>query len=328
MRQVLLRTQTFLMAAMTAVVVAVGGWSCAAAAWPERPVTLMVTFPPGAANDLGARIIGAALSKRWNQPVVIENRPGAEGTVGAAAFALHKNDHVLLYSVIGLVTVAPLILDNVHFDVDHDLVPIVGPSAIVLAISVSGKLAVESLSDLVRVVGDKPNQLSWASGPSVPRYAFAAFLKSNNLEMNYASYRDASTPQIDLGEDRIQVLVTSWQASKSPVELGKARFLAVVNSSRASVLPNIPTARQAGHPELELDGGSAIFGWKGMPDALRDQIAADVSAVLQMPDVRQHLEATGQIIIGGTPSDLKRAIAVQRTRIEAIAKIIDLKSAN
>lgn len=99
--------------------------------------------------------------------------------------------------------------------------------------------------------------------------------------MNFVSYRDASQPQADLGEGRIQVLVTSLTASSSPVQTGKARFLAVINPTRAATLPELKTARELGHPELEIDGLAGIFGSAAMPAELRTRIAADVAAICQ-----------------------------------------------
>jgi tripartite-type tricarboxylate transporter receptor subunit TctC len=220
-----------------------------------------------------------------------------------------------------------LILDKLPYDVDRDLVPIVATTSVILTVAVAGGMQVQTLSDLVRVAHADPGKFAWASGPTLPRYAFAAFLKRNNLEMNYVTYRDAAQPQADLGEGRIQVLVTSLHASLSPVQSGKARFLAVANSTRAAALPEVPTAREAGYPELVIDGVAGLFGWRGMADALRDRIAADVTAVAADPDVRHRLEATGQNVLGGTSAELGAAIADQRARIMEIAKLVDLKNA-
>ena len=107
----------------------------------------------------------------------------------------------------------------------------------------------------------------------------------------------------------------------------KARFLAIANSTRAAAIPDVPTAREAGHPELAIDGLSGLFGWRGMPDALRRRIAADVTAVMSDPDIHRRIEATGQVVIGGTPAQFESAIAEQRSFIAEVAKLIELKPA-
>lgn len=299
----------------------------ARAEWPERPVKLIVTFPPGSANDAAARIFADALGKKWGKPVVVEARPGAEGTIGVGSFVSSQDDHALLYTVAGSVTVAPLLIDKLPYDVDRDLQPIAATTAIVLTLAVSNDLPVRSIPELIDVLKSNPGKYAWASGPTLPRYVFAAFLKRNGLQMNFVSYRDASQPQADLGEGRIQVLMTSLTASSSPVQTGKARFLAVINPARATALPDLQTVRELGHPELEIDGLGGIFGGNTMSDALRNRIAADVAAICQEPEVRRKLEAGGHNVLSGTTAELKAGIAKQREAVGEIIKIIDIRNA-
>jgi tripartite-type tricarboxylate transporter receptor subunit TctC len=299
----------------------------ARAEWPERPVKLIVTFPPGSANDAAARIFADALGKKWGKPVVVEDKPGAEGTIGVGSFVSSQDDHTLLYTVGGSVTVAPLLIDKLPYDVERDLQPIAATTAIVLTLAVSNDLSVRSIPELIDVLRSNPGKYAWTSGPTLPRYVFAAFLKRNDLQMNFVSYRDASQPQADLGEGRIQVLVTSLTASSSPVQTGKARFLAVLNPTRAAVLPDLQTARELGHPELEIDGMAGIFGGKAISAALRNRIAIDVAAICQQPDVRRKLEAGGHKVLGGTTEELKAGIAKQRIWVSEITKLIDIRNA-
>ena len=144
-----------------------------------------------------------------------------------AAFVSSQDDHTLLYTVAGSVTIAPLLIDRLPYDVDRDLEPIAATTAIVLTLAVSNELTVRGIPELIDALRSSPGKYAWTSGPTLPRYVFAAFLKRNALQMNFVSYRDASQPQADLGEGRIQVLVTSLAASASPVQTGKAHFLAV-----------------------------------------------------------------------------------------------------
>lgn len=299
----------------------------ARAEWPDRLVKLIVTFPPGSANDAAARIFADALGKKWGKPVVIENKTGAEGTIGVGSFVSNQDDHTLLYTVAGSVTVAPLLIDNLSYDVDRDLEPIAATTGIVLTLAVSNALSARSIPELIDVLRSNPGKYAWASGPTLPRYVFAAFLKRNGLQMNFVSYRDASQPQADLGEGRIHALVTSLTASSSPVQTGKARFLAVVNPTRAAALPDVQTVRELGYPELEIDGSGGLFGGKSMSQALRNRIAADVAAICQEPDVRQKLEAGGHNVLSGTAEEFKAGIAKQRESVSQIIKVIDIRNA-
>jgi tripartite-type tricarboxylate transporter receptor subunit TctC len=299
----------------------------ARAEWPERPVKLIVTFPAGSANDAAARIFADALGRKWGKPVVVEDKPGAEGTIGVGSFVSSQDDHMLLYTIAGSVSVAPLLIDKLPYDVDRDLEPIAATTAIVLTLAVSNDLSVRSIPELIDVLRSNPGKYAWTSGPTLPRYVFAAFLKRNGLQMNFVSYRDASQPQADLGEGRIQALVTSLTASSSPVQSGKARFLAVVNPTRAAALPDLQTARELGHPELEIDGLGGIFGGRAMSEALRHRVAADVAAICREPDVRRKLEAGGHNVLSGTTEELKAGIARQRAWLGEITRLIDIRNA-
>jgi tripartite-type tricarboxylate transporter receptor subunit TctC len=299
----------------------------ARADWPERTVKLIVTFPAGSANDAAARIFADALGRKWGKPVVVEDKTGAEGTIGVGSFVANQDDHTLLYTVAGSVTVAPLLIDKLPYDPERDLEPIASTTTIVLTLAVNNDLSVRSIPELIEVLRSNPGKYAWTSGPTLPRYVFAAFLKRNGLRMNFVSYRDASQPQADLGEGRIQALVTSLTASSSPVQSGKARFLAVVNPTRAAALPDLQTARELGYPELEVDGLAGIFGSKAMPEALRNRVAADVAAICREPDVRRKLEAGGHNVLNGTTEELEVGIARQRAWLGQVTKLIDIRNA-
>ncbi len=299
----------------------------ARAEWPERAVKVIVTFPPGSANDAAARIFADALGKKWGKPVVVESRPGAEGTIGVGSFVSSPDDHALLYTVAGSITVAPLLVDKLPSDASQDLMPIAATTSIVLTLAVSNELAARSIPELIAVLRTNPGKYAWTSGPTLPRYVFAAFLKRNGLQMNFVSYRDASQPQADLGEGRIQALLTSLTASSAPVQSGKARFLAVVNPTRAATLPDLKTARELGYPELEIEGLAGIFGGKAIPQTLRNRIAADVTAICAEADIRRKLEAGGHNVLSGSTEELKAGIEKQRAWVTEVTKIIDIRNA-
>jgi tripartite-type tricarboxylate transporter receptor subunit TctC len=214
--------------------------------WPQQSVRIIVPLAAGGANDIAARLLADGLTKRWDRLVVVENKPGGETSIGAAAFVASRDQHTLLYTPFGTLTVAPLTIEKLSFDPKVDLVPLVPVASIVVAVSVSSNLPVTSLADLEALIRAKPGHLAWASAPTMPRYVFASFLRQRGLEMNYVAYRDLSQPQIDLGEGRIHALITSVAASRAPVAAGKARFLAVTEPRRTAVLPDVPTAAEAG----------------------------------------------------------------------------------
>jgi len=304
---------------------------CAAEAnqtWPVRTVRVIVPFPAGATPDAAARLFADGLAKRWGQAVVIENRPGVDASLGTGAFASANDDHTLLFGIAAALTVNPLIQEKVPYNPARDFVPISAVANSIIVVAVNNSVPAHSLADLARLAKAEPGKFLWGSGPSLPRFVFAAFLKRQGLDMPYVPYRDVAAPPIDLGEGRVHVLATSLQATRAPVQIGKARIIAVANTRRAPTLPNVPTAVEAGYPEMSMDGLAGFFGWRDMPTALRDKISADVQALAQDPEIRARLEATGQIMLGTTPAEFVAAIEGQRVRVGEIARLIDLKAPN
>jgi len=309
--------------AMIQAICAVGAES----AWPTRPVRIIVPFAAGGVHDLAARLYADGLAKRWGQPVVIENKPGAETNIGTAAFTSAHDDHTLLYGATSTLTVNPLVFERMAFDPVRDVVPISAGASVIILVAVHTGVPARSLTELAHVAQGEPGKLLWGSGPVLPRYVFIAFLKRRGLDMLYVPYRDVATPQADLGEGRLQVLVTSVPASVAPVQSGNARIIAVTNAQRAPMLPDVPTVAEAGYPEMTIDGLAGFFGWRDIPEALRDKISADVQAVAQDPDVRARMTASGLLVLGTTPAQFTAAIEAQRVRIGEIARLIDLKAA-
>jgi len=300
---------------------------CANDAWPTRAVRVIVPFAAGSANDVSARFYTERLAVRWGKPVIVENKPGADAVVGGGAFANAKDDHTLLYGTASMVTVSPLLQDVLPYDPSLDMVPIVSTASSIFVIAVHDRLPVRSLPELVQLTRSRPGELSWTSGASTPHFLFAAMLTRHALKQVYIPYRDATTQQADFSEGRVQILSHALLAVRGPVAGGKARIVAVASPVREPSLPDIPTVAEAGFPEMEIEGLAGLFGWRGMPPALRDKIAADVRAIATDPSVRSRIEASGQHVLGGTPDEFSAAIERQRSRIQEMARIVDLRNA-
>jgi tripartite-type tricarboxylate transporter receptor subunit TctC len=313
---------------MVAFMAAIAPAVCAAEAdkaWPNRAVRIIVPIAPGGATDTAARLYADGLSRRWGQPVVIENRPGADTHLATAEFIRPRDDHTLLWGLPGTFTINPLVLGTAPFD-PEDLVPVSATASTVLLVAVHTGVPARSLGELGRLAQAGPGKLVWGAAPGFPRYGFTAFLKGRSLDMPFVPYRDIATPAADLGEGRLHVLVSSVLATNAPVQSGKARIIAVLDGQRAPMLPDVPTAAEAGYPEMTVDVVAGFFGWRDMPAALRDRISGDVQAIAKDPTVRSRLEATGQIALASTPAEFAATIERQRVRILEIVRLIDLKA--
>jgi tripartite-type tricarboxylate transporter receptor subunit TctC len=291
--------------------------------WPTRSVKIIVPFAPGTTNDIAARLYAEGLAKRWRRPVVVENRLGTDTIIGGCDFANAKDGHTLLYGSTSTIAVSPLLRPHEWM---QDLVPIAYGGSSILTIAVTSKLPAHSLKDLVELARSRPHELSWGAAPSLPAFAFAATVKRHQLYVAHVPYRDAVTQRSDLSKGRLHVLSNSLQAVSGPVVAGEARILAVTSPQREPALPDVPTVAEAGFPEMEIEELSGLFGWRSMPAELRDRIAADMRAIAGDAFFRERIEAGGQRVRSGTPTEFAAAIGRQRIRIQQIMHTVDLKS--
>jgi tripartite-type tricarboxylate transporter receptor subunit TctC len=293
--------------------------------WPQKTVKLILPLGPGSATDVTARLFAERLSARWGRPVVVENRAGPDGLVAVMAFVAAHDEHTLLFSIGGPVTINPISHAKLDYDPDRDLVPIASASDSFLAVAVNPSLGVGSIDELIRLARAEPGKLSWAATPGLPQFIFAGFAKGAGLDMVQVSYRDFSPALQDVAEGRIQVVATGLLPLLPFAKAGKVKLLVLTNRERSPAAPELATAREIGHPELSADGFQGFFGWRGMADELRERIAADVRAVGADPALGQKLAVLGQAMRTGTPADFAAMIAEQRTKIAGIAQAIGLQ---
>jgi tripartite-type tricarboxylate transporter receptor subunit TctC len=294
----------------------------AAEPWPQRPVRLVVPFGSGGGPDVAARLYAEGLAVRWKRPVIIENRPGAEGLVGVSAFVGMRDDHTLLFSPAAPISVFPFTQQSLAYDPTRDFVPISAAADTFGSIAVPASLKVGSIEELVVLARAQPGKLNWASGGGAFPILLAGFARTARLEVIQIPYREQNLAIQDLADGRIQYLASSLTALLPLAQSGKIRLLAVTNKTRAPMASGVPTATEAGHPELEFEGLVGFFGGRDMPPALRDRISVDVRAVAAQPKLVERLAGTGQIVHASTAAEFAGAIEDQRARMEAIARLI------
>jgi tripartite-type tricarboxylate transporter receptor subunit TctC len=288
--------------------------------WPQRTVRVIVPLPPGSSTDVAARHFAEKLAERWHQPVIIENRQGADGIPAAASFAAAHDDHTLLCSFAGIVTINPLNYDKLPYDPASDLVPIASIADNFLGFAVSEKLQVKSVDQFVALARTRPGKLNWAATPGVPLYAFAALEKAAGINLVQIVYRDFNPALLDAGEGRIQAVATGILLMLPHVQAGKIRLLMLHSRQRSPQTPEVPTAHEAGYPELTFDGIVGFYGWRDMPADLKQRIADDVRAVSVDPAIAVRLANSGSALRVEGPEAFAAIIDKQRRQIAAIAR--------
>jgi tripartite-type tricarboxylate transporter receptor subunit TctC len=312
-------------AALACFAVAITTSSMQAQTWPQRPVRLLVPFGAGSATDITARLFADRLSQRWGQPVVVENRPGGDSNIAVGAFASARDDHTILYSAPNPITVNPILYDKLPYDPAQDLVPISLGSEIFIVVAAPESLKINSLPELVTLARAQPGKLNWVATPGVVYYMFAGFVRNAGLDMSQVPYRDFTQAVNDLAEGRIQVTVTSLATARPQVETGKVKLLAVTNQQRIPARPEIQTVTEAGHPDLAFGAFGGFFGWRGMPNELREKISADIRAVGSDALIAERLGAVGIRPRTSTPAEFAAAIEEERSKVAAIARAIGSK---
>jgi tripartite-type tricarboxylate transporter receptor subunit TctC len=268
--------------------------------WPDRPIRLIVPFPAGATTDLVARIVAAKLGERLGQPIVIENRAGASGSVGAEAVVRATSTHAIASSL----------NPNLAYDPVKDFAPVamVGEAPYVLV--VTNALPATTIPELVALAKAKPRALNYSTvGPaSLAQFAGALFSKMTGVELTAVPYRSATQAMVDVNEGRVEMQFGAIGASLPFVRDGKVRPLAVTSSKRVDALPAVPTLSESGLPGYEAVLWIAFLMPPATSSAIIARMNQETVAALAEPDVRQGLAAQAVQVTSSTPDELRERI--------------------
>jgi len=290
-----------------------------AQAWPQRTVRLIVPLPPGSGMDLSARVIAERLAPKWGQAVVVENRQGADGIPAVLAFFAARDNHTFLFSFGGIVTFNHLLHEKLPYD-PAELLPIAPVIDNFLGVSVTALLKVNTVAELVQAAKAQPGKLNWAATPGLPVYALLALQRQTGIDMANVPYRDFAPAYQDLNQGRLHVMGTGVPTQVAHHRAGAAKLLFVTNRERSPQVPDVPTAKEAGFPDLTFEGVSGVYGWRDMPAEIRQRVVTDVAAIVADPDFRARVLKVGTVPRSGTPEEFAAAINAQRDQVAAIHK--------
>jgi len=283
--------------------------------WPTQVVKIITPFPPGSGGDITARPFAEKLAKRWGKPVIVENRPGADGIIAVTAVLNSSDGHTLLYTNGGPLTSNLLShAGNLPYNSD-DLLPVAAAAAAYVAIGVPASLATNSLPEFVAQARLKEGQFNWSGTPGSLDYLVPGFLKRAGIDIPRVPYREVSLAMQDLSQDRLQLYVAALATQLPMAQSGKIKIIALTNSQRSPSLPDVPTAREAGFPELEYEAFLGFFAPRGMPAALRERISADLRAIGAEEDLASRFDAIGMRVRVTSPAELQKIVADERAAL-------------
>lgn len=300
--------------------------SASAQGWPQRSVKIIVPLGPGSGVDISARLFADRLAAVWGKPVVVENRPGGDGFVGITGFIAARDDHTLLFAPTATFTAHPFQHEKLPYDA-KDLIPIARVANTLVPVAVPASSDIKSIKDFAEAARKAPGTMNWAGVTGALDFMFAAFLKNEDLKVEKVAYRDNVQALNDLSEGRIQAYVAALAIVRPQVQAGKVRLIAIMNRERAPSAPDVPTVKEAGYPQLEMDGLTGFFGSREMADDVRKKISADIGTIAKDPEIIQKLGVTGSLVRAGTPEEFAAAIADQQARVAAAAASLGLKAA-
>lgn len=296
-----------------------------AQAWPSKPVTLVVPFPPGGSTDSIARAIGPSLSKTFGQTFIVDNKPGATGTIGAAGVKRAPADgYTFLVTSLGPLVIAPHLIKGVQYDAlndfDHITVAVQAPNVLVVPANSPHK----SLADVVAFQKANPEKMAFASsgnGSSDHLTAELFWLESGTTGL-HVPYKGGAPAISDLLGGQVNASFQNVNAVLQHIKAGKLRALAVTGAKRSSVLPDVPTMTEAGVKNVDVYSWQAVVGPKGLPADLRTKFQAAVVAALNDPQVKTPLVALGLEVVANTPEQFA---AFQQQEFARWKKVIEVR---
>lgn len=297
-------------------------------AFPSRPVRVVVPFPPGQASDTFARLMAEKLAVRWPQPVVVENKPGAGGAVAVESVVRGASDgYTLLWGGTG-VTVLPAVAPKpLPYDVARDLIAVARVADIPMMVIAGSQSGIRTLADLVATARRKPGDLVYASGgPGSLQHLTGELLAARaGVRLSHVPYRGSGPAMTDLVAGTIPLMVDSSASALPQVRAGRAVALAVASEHRSPLMPEVPTAAEAGVTGVVAMGWNGIFAPAGTPPAVVQRVHADANAVLADPAVQARLAELGAEATPTSQEAFQSFVAEELAKWRAVAQAAQVK---
>jgi len=291
--------------------------------FPSRPVTLVVPFPPGGGTDTGGRVIAEQLSRRWGQPVVVENKGGAAGQIGADFVAKSRPDgYTLLLGNVGTQAINPSLYPKMPYDADKAFAPVSLVAELPLALMVNPSVPAKTAAEFVALAKSRPGQMSYSSSGAggAPHLAAEMFKDQTGAFILHVPYRGGGPAIADLLAGHVQLSFMTVLEASGHIKAGKLRALAVTGDKRVPAFPEVPTLAEGVIPGFNAISWIGLLAPAGTPQEVQDKIAADVRAVLSDEAVKARFVALGGLPRATSPQEFTKLIADDRARFAQIIR--------
>ena len=275
----------------------------AAQAYPAKPIRFIVGFPPGGATEFIARLIGQKLTQSMGQQVIVDNRPGAAGHLGIELAARAAPDGYTLLLVAPNITISPSLYKKLGYDTVKDFAPIARVAAVPMVIVTPGNLPAATLKEFIALAKAKPGGLNYASSGVGTSLHLAAelFKLQAGVNLVHVAYKGSSLAMNDVISGQVHTLFIGIPAPAPHIKTGRLRGLAVIAPQRSATLPDVPTAIEAGMPNLDITTWYGVFAPAGTPRTIVTKLNHEINQAMQAADVKEKLAAQSTNAIMGTP---------------------------
>jgi tripartite-type tricarboxylate transporter receptor subunit TctC len=299
--------------------------------YPDHVVTLVVPFSAGGGTDVIARTLAGKLTQKWGRTVVVDNRAGAAGIIGADAVARAKPDgYTLLLGNVGTQAINPSLYAKLPYNNETAFTPIAMVAELPIVLLTHPGFKAKNVQELIAMAKAQPNKITYASSGAGNSTHLAGefFQAATGIKLLHVPYKGGSAATSDLLGGHVDLQFTSVLETSSAVKAGQLKALAVTSSQRTAALPDVPTLAESGVRGAESGSWVALLGPNGLPPDLVNRIAADVQAAMTTPEVKQALVAQGATSIGAGPDVLKKTLADDSKRYGDVIRKLGLKAAN
>jgi tripartite-type tricarboxylate transporter receptor subunit TctC len=314
--------RTFLLAALLCA-------SSAFAQYPTRPLRIIVAFPPGGGTDIVARLIAPRLGEIWAQPVVVENRAGASGTIGTEAAARADADgHTLFMATMGNMTANQHLYPKMAVDPLRAFAPVTKVVDVHFVFMANPSLPAGTVKEVVELAKKRPGELHYSSsGPGgAPHLAMELFKRQAGIELTHVPYKGSGPGMTDLLGGRVMMTMDSLLQGYPNIKAGKLKALAVLGPKRSALLPEVPTMAEAGVAGYSLTNWFGLVAPAGTPKQVLAKVNADVSRVLKDEEIRKKISDMGADVVGNSAEEFGAAMRAESAQWADIIRSANIKA--
>jgi tripartite-type tricarboxylate transporter receptor subunit TctC len=290
--------------------------------YPNRTVKIVVPYTPGGASDITARLLADRLGRKWNKPVVVENRAGASGMIGTDLVAKAEPDGYTLALVASSHVANQSLFKTVPYDTLKDFAPVTMTAQVQLALVVNADLPAKNVAELVALLKANPGKYNFASSGSGsnPQLFAEQFMQLSGTKMAHVPYKGSTAAHPDLLSGQVSVMFDAIASVLPHVKTGRLRMLAVCGAKRSPLLPDVPTLNESGVPGYAMASWGAILAPAKTPKPIVAKLHDDIVAALNEPEIRQRLADLGAEVIGNTPEQFQEQLTAETTRYATLIR--------